>query len=142
MRPSATVGARRFIAHPGTTSRCRQKPLSRALDEFYGTCFHELCHWSEPRLNWSRKEQENTYALGELVAEIGSCFLCRELGVPASENLENHIAYVGNWLQAMRSDPRFIFTASAQASKAADFILSFSRKPEEAVEADGELVTA
>ena len=42
----------------------------------------------------------------------------------------------------MRSDPRFIFTASAQASKAADFILSFSRRPEEAVEADGELVTA
>ena len=31
----------------------------------------------------------------------------------------------------MRSDPRFIFMASAQASKAADYILSFSRKPEE-----------
>ena len=95
---------------------------------------------TESRLNWSRKEKENTYALGELVAEIGSCFLCRELGVPASENLENHIAYVGNWLQAMRSDPRFIFTASAQASKAADFILSFSRKPEEAPEPTEELV--
>ncbi len=95
-----------------------------------------MCHWSEhpSRLNWSRKERENSYALGELVAEIGSCFLCRELGVPASENLENHIAYVGNWLQAMRNDPRFIFVGSAQASKSADFILSFSRKPDQSPE--------
>ena len=133
-------GGKAFYSPSGDYIQVPPKATFESLDEFYGTCFHELCHWSEPRLNWSRKEKENTYALGELVAEIGSCFLCRELGVPASENLENHIAYVGNWLQAMRSDPRFIFTASAQASKAADFILSFSRKPEEAVEANGELV--
>ena len=62
--------------------------------------------------------------------------------MPASENLENHIAYVGTWLKAMRNDPRFIFAGSAQASKAADFILSFSRKPEDVPEPEGELVTA
>jgi len=137
-------GGKAFYSPTNDYIQVPPKAIFESLDEFYGTCFHELCHWSEhlSRLDWSRKEKENTYALGELVAEIGSCFLCRELGVPASENLENHIAYVGNWLQAMRSDPRFIFTASAQASKAADFILSFSRKPEKAVEADGELVTA
>jgi antirestriction protein ArdC len=63
------------------------------------------------------------------------------LGVPATD-LTNHVAYLANWLQAMRNDPRFIFMASAQASKAADFILSFSRKVEEAVEEEGELVNA
>jgi antirestriction protein ArdC len=89
-----------------------------SVNEFYGTVLHELCHWSEPRLNWSSKEKENTYALGELVAEIGSCYLCRELGVPACDDMTNHVAYLGNWLQAMRNDPRFIFMASAQASKA------------------------
>ena len=94
------------------------------------------------RLNWSRKEKENTYALGELVAEIGSCYVCRELGVPASDDMTNHIAYLKNWLRGMRDDPRFIFSASALASKAADFILSFSRKPEEVPEAEGELVSA
>jgi len=67
--------------------------------------------------------------------------LCRELGVPASDDM-NHIAYVGNWLQAMRNDPRFIFIGSAQASRAADFILSFGRKPEEAPEPERELVQA
>jgi antirestriction protein ArdC len=118
------------------------KATFESLDEYYGTCLHELCHWSEPRLNWSRKEKENTYQLGELVAEISSCYTCRELGVPASDDLSNHIAYVKSWLQAMKNDPRFIFMASAQASKATDFILSFSRKEEEAVEAESELVTA
>jgi antirestriction protein ArdC len=135
-------GSKAFYSLSGDYIQMPPKATFESLDEYYGTTMHELCHWSEhsSRLNWSRKQKENTYALGELVAEIGSCYLCRELGVPASENLENHIAYLGNWLQAMKSDPRFIFIASAQASKAADFILSFSRKPEEVPQEEGELV--
>lgn len=98
-------------------------------DEYYETVFHELVHATEhpTRLNWSRKERENSYAMGELVAEIGACYLARELGVPASEDLTNHVAYLGRWLKAMKDDPRFIFKASAQASRAADYLLSFSR---------------
>jgi antirestriction protein ArdC len=136
-------GGRAFYSPFGDHIQVPPKATFESLDEFYGTCFHELCHWSEhaSRLNWSRKEKENTYQLGELVAEIGSCYVCRELGVPASENLDNHIAYVANWLLAMKNDPRFIFQASAQASKAADFILSFSRKAEDVVEAESELAT-
>jgi antirestriction protein ArdC len=65
--------------------------------------------------------------MGELVAEIGACYISRELGVPASENLANHIGYLGHWLKAMKDDPKFIFTASSQASKSADYLLSFSR---------------
>jgi antirestriction protein ArdC len=120
------------------------KATFESLEEFYGTCLHELCHWSEhpTRLNWSRKEKENTYALGELIAEIGSCYLCRELGVPASDDMTNHIAYLGNWLQAMKNDPRFIFVASGLASKSADFILSFSRKPEDVQVPEDEMVSA
>ena len=136
-------GGKAFYSPSGDYIQVPDKKTFESLDECYATTFHELCHWSEhsSRLNWSRKEKENTYALGELVAEIGSCYLSRELGVPASENLENHIAYVGNWLQAMKNDPRFIFVGSAQASKAADFILNFSRKPEDVPVPEDELVT-
>ena len=84
-------------------------------------------HRAPSRLNWSRKEKDHAYALGEFVAEIGACYLARELGVPASENLTNHVAYLANWLKAMKDDPKFIFVASAQASRAADYLLSFSR---------------
>lgn len=110
-------------------------------DEYYETVLHELVHATEhpTRLNWSRKEKKNTYALGELVAEIGACYLSRELGVPASENLTNHVAYLKNWLTAMKNDSRFILTASSQASKAADYILSFSRPTADEPEAEAAL---
>jgi antirestriction protein ArdC len=110
--------------------------------EFYGTAFHELVHATEhrSRLDWSRKDRQNAYALGELIAELGGVFACRELGVPATEDLSNHTAYLASWLTAMKNDSRFIITASAQASKAATYILGFSRKPEHVPEEEGELV--
>lgn len=99
-------------------------------EAFYETGFHELCHWSEKRVGFDRSQPENTYALGELVAEMGACFLMGELGLPTTDNLENHASYLKHWLEGMTDNPKFIFRASAQASKAADFILSFSRIPE------------
>ncbi len=62
---SDSAAARRFTALLATSSKFRTRRLSSRLDEFYGTCFHELCHWSEQpsRLNWSRKKKDNTYQL-------------------------------------------------------------------------------
>lgn len=104
-----------------------------AVPEFYETVFHELVHWTEPahRLNWDRAGEG--YAMGELVAEMGGCFLATEIGLPTAENLKNHAAYLQSWLKGMSGDPKFIFRASSQASKAVDFLLSFSKKPENAL---------
>lgn len=103
-----------------------------AVPDFWDTLFHEMTHWTEhpSRLNWDRKIPEHTYALGEVIAELGSCFLAGELGLPLNETLENHAAYLKDWLQQMKADSRWIFRATAQASRAADFILSFSRVEE------------
>ena len=98
------------------------------------TLLHELCHWTEWRTGWS-----GSYAEGELRAEVGACFLANALGIPNSDDLTNHSAYIQSWLKALENDPKFIFRAAAAASKATDFILNFSRPKE--VEADaGELV--
>lgn len=104
-----------------------------SLPEYYETAFHELTHWTEQesRLNWDRSKPENTFALGEMIAELGGCFLAAELGLPTVENLDNHAAYMKTWLHNMRDDPTFIFKAAAQAAKACDFVLSFSREPVE-----------
>lgn len=101
-----------------------------ALPEFYETIFHEMVHATEhpKRLNWDRATE--SYAMGELIAELGGCFVATEIGLPTADNLTNHAAYLKSWLRGMNDDPKFIFRASAQASKAADFILSFSRTPE------------
>lgn len=104
-----------------------------SLPEYYETAFHELSHWTEHacRLNWDRSKPENNYALGELIAELGGCFLAAELGLPTAERLENHVSYLQTWMEKMRQDPKFLFRAAAQAAKAADFVLSFSRSPVE-----------
>lgn len=95
--------------------------------EFYETLCHELVHWTEPasRLNWDRKGEG--YAMGELIAEMGGCFMCSELGLPTADNLENHASYLKSWLAAMQNDAKFIFRAATEANKAVDYLLSFSR---------------
>ncbi len=93
--------------------------------EFYATCLHELSHWSETRCNWT-----GSYAEGELRAEMSAAFLCAELEIPNSDDLTNVNAYLQNWLKALNDDPRFMFKSSTAASKAADFVLSFSRQAE------------
>lgn len=100
---------------------------SFAVPDWFECLCHELVHFSEApqRLNWDR--QNEGYAMGELIAELGGCFMCSELGLPTADNLANHAAYLKNWLAAMKGDPKFIFRASTQASKAVDYLLSFSR---------------
>ncbi len=103
-----------------------QTPHKHRFDppgSYYETVFHELAHWSEPRLGWDH--QQHGYAMGELVAEMASSFLATELGVSQGEDLGNHAAYLASWLEAMKGDPAFIFKASSQASKVADFLLAF-----------------
>ncbi len=109
-----------------------QLPLKAAFvsdHEFYTTAYHELCHWScaRHRLNWT-----GSYALGELVAEIGACYLAAETGVPQSEDMTNHHAYIASWLRELQHDPKALFRAASAASASCDFILKFSR-PEEGV---------
>jgi antirestriction protein ArdC len=95
---------------------------------YYETVMHELAHWSEARTGWDDRTQG--YALGELAAEIASCYVTAELGVPQGEGLGNHASYLMSWLEALKNDRNYIFKAAKQASKVTDFLLAFARKPE------------
>jgi antirestriction protein ArdC len=101
--------------------------FSSPLD-FYEVCYHEHIHFTEneSRLNWDRKNEG--YAMGELIAELGSVLLMAELGLPVTDNLNNHAAYLKNWLKGMKNDPKFIFKASSQANKAVDWLLACSKQ--------------
>ena len=81
-------------------------------------------------MNWDRSKPGNTYAAGELRAELAACYLSNELGLPSEHLLTNHAAYLQHWLEQMRENPSFIFRISAQTSKAADFIVAFHQKTE------------
>ena len=82
------------------------------------------------RVGWDREKE--TYAMGELIAEISSCYLAAEVGIPNGEPLENHAAYLKSWLEAMHDDVNYIFKAVRQACKVCDFLLSFVRQSETA----------
>ena len=106
----------------------------------YETTFHELCHWSEKRIGFDRAEAGNTYAYAELCAEIGACLTMGELNLATSKNINNHAAYLKHWLDGLAGDSKFIFKAAAQAHKAVDHILSYSRTLDEVNHPADELV--
>ena len=112
-----------------------QMPFRHQFDNsesFYETILHELVHWSEKEGRVGRKEGHK-YAFGELVAEIGACQMMAQLHLPTT-NFTNSAAYVQGWLKGLQNDSKFIFAAAAQASKCADYILSFSREAVEELE--------
>lgn len=108
-------------------------------ESYYSTLLHELSHWTghEKRLkrfySWS-KDTKDDYAREELVAEIASMYLSSETGLPQTEkHFANHASYVATWIKLLENDPNEIFTASTEAKKAVDFILSFKDEVKEEI---------
>jgi antirestriction protein ArdC len=106
---------------------------------FYETAIHELAHWSEARTGWDDRKQG--YALGELAAEIASCYVGQEMGIPQGESLGNHVAYLKNWLEALRNDRNYVFKAAKQASKVTDYLLNLVKVSEAVAVAQQTIVT-
>ncbi len=100
----------------------------RDAESYAATLAHELTHWTkhENRLarDFGRKLfGDEGYAKEELVAELGSAFLCADLGI-TPEVREDHAAYISSWLQVLKGDKRMIFTATAHAQRATDYLHS------------------
>ena len=97
----------------------------RSLDHYHATLLHELTHWTGAKSRCARdlsgRFGSQAYAAEELIAEIGSAFLCASFGVALDEL--QHPAYIANWLDVLRNDNRAIFTAAKLAQQAADLIL-------------------
>lgn len=92
---------------------------------YYSTLAHELTHWTGAahRLNRDLKPRFalESYAMEELVAELGAAFLCSALKL-SNEPRADHAAYLTSWLKVLKRDKRAIFTAASQAQKAADWM--------------------
>lgn len=106
---------------------CGSDTLTRS-ESYYAVLVHELTHWSgaERRLNrqFGKRFGDAAYAAEELVAEIGSAFLCAELGITEGAPRADHAQYLAQWLQLMKDDSRAIFTAAAKASEAVGYLKS------------------
>lgn len=89
-------------------------------EDYEATALHEYVHWTKKKNRLDRKM--DSYAEEELVAELGSAFLCAKLNIN-SEHAQ-HKSYIENWLKALRNDKKLIFKASTQAQKAVRFLLN------------------
>lgn len=124
-------GNRAFYSPGGDFIQMPHRHQFETSEAYYQTLAHEMIHASEKHIGFDRAKEDNSYALGELVAELGASFMLAEIGLPASENIDNCTRYLDHWLKAMKGDTRFIFKAAATASKAVDFLLSHVRQPDE-----------
>ena len=93
---------------------------------YYATLLHELTHWSghKHRLDRTKGKRfgDTQYAFEELIAELGSAFLCEKFAVKGDIR---HEGYIASWLKALKNDNKMIFKASAYAQKSTDYIVGF-----------------
>jgi antirestriction protein ArdC len=98
----------------------------RDAESFYATLSHETCHWvkhpSRLDRDFGRKSWgDEGYAREELVAELGSAFLCADLEL-TPEVRDDHASYLASWLEVLKHHNRAIFTAAAHAQRVVDFL--------------------
>ncbi len=100
---------------------------STPTESLYATKLHELLHWSGAvhRLNreHGKRFADDPYAFEEMLVEIGAATLCCQLNI-TSEPRPDHAQYVDHWLKILRGDTKAIFSASAAASRAIDYLWS------------------
>jgi antirestriction protein ArdC len=96
---------------------------------YFAALFHELVHATghEKRLKRASITERNGYGSDpyckeELIAELGSAFLCGYADI-VDRTIDNSAAYLEGWLKQFQNDRTLIVYAAAQAQKAADFIL-------------------
>lgn len=100
-----------------------------AEGDYWSTVLHELVHASghAKRLNRegitsaTRQFGDPVYAFEELIAEIGSAFLCAHLGITGDMQ---HESYIDGWLSRLKSDKKALFSACRQAREASEYLLA------------------
>lgn len=97
-------------------------PMSQfnSKEEYYSSLYHELVHWTGHKTRLNRQDLD--YATEELVAELGSSFLCAITGI-SSTVINNQTAYIRYWLEMIRSKELNLVTVSKLAQLAVHLLM-------------------
>ncbi|KQV41658.1 zincin-like metallopeptidase domain-containing protein [Rhizobium sp. Root1204] len=121
-------GSKAYYAPGSDTIQMPPIEAFRDVESYYATLAHEEIHWAgaSHRLNrdLSRYAKDRSErAREELIAELGSCFLCADLGVvPELEPRPDHASYLQSWLRVLADDRKAIFHAAAHAQRAVNYL--------------------
>jgi len=100
-----------------------------AVEEYYGTLFHEMTHSTGHKTRLDRFMDGSTffgsevYSKEELVAEMGSAFMLNRLGIESKKAFRNSVAYLQGWSSKLRKDSRLFVNAASKAEAAVNYIL-------------------
>ena len=95
-----------------------------SADHYLSTLAHESIHATGHKQRLDRLDglhDDKSRAREELIAEIGSAFLCADLGIASSPRAD-HAAYIRSWITLLENDTRAVFDAATKAQRAADFL--------------------
>jgi antirestriction protein ArdC len=126
-----TGGLRAFYRSSDDSITVPDRGQFHSACRFQSTLLHELVHWTghPSRLNRKMGGIKKTpggefvtdeYAFEELVAEIGSAFLCAHFNITGEMQ---HAAYLAHYIEMLEEDSTAIFKAASAAQKAADYLL-------------------
>ncbi len=112
------------------TDHIQMPPFATFRDggSYVATLSHEATHWTAAAHRVNRDlsrygKDRSEQAREELVAELGSCFLCADLGIaPELEPRPDYASYLASWLEVLSNDKRFIFSAAAHAQRAVAYL--------------------
>lgn len=109
----------------------------KSSEDYNNTLFHELTHASgnQDRLNrqeklWKKYDSKTAYAMEELVAELGSCFLSSKFEIDMSET--KNIEYLNSWIKAIKEKPYILFSMASHASKSTNYLQNLAKRNEQA----------
>lgn len=106
---------------------------------YYSTALHELGHWTGHHTRLDRELGNvfgsEKYAKEELRAEIASLMLADEIGVQNDpQHVEQHAAYVGSWIKALKDDPTEILRAASDATKITRYVMGLEQQQEQEIQ--------
>lgn len=93
----------------------------KSSSDYYVTIFHELIHFTAPRLGRILSRSKELYSFEELVAEAGAILLSFEFGT--TDKILSSCAYFKSYLTTFNDSESIILKAFKEASKASNFLL-------------------
>jgi antirestriction protein ArdC len=107
-----------------------------SIDSYYQMFFHQLVHSTGHMSRIDRKDllhmaefSTDTFSHEELTAEIGAGILAANAGIEIDN--DPTAEYINGWVDKLKKDKRLIFSASAAAQKAVDYILNVKAEAKE-----------
>ena len=106
--------------------------------EAWSALAHEIVHSTghKTRLNRigitsAKQFLLHEYSYEELIAELGSLFLCTEFGLSTEESQKNSSYYCSHWATHLEHNPEWLWKAAKEASEAVEYIKTIINQSEQ-----------